>query len=193
MITPALASAPGLAEATSRRMDEDAFRIFYESTSRPLFGYLFRVTGRRDLAEDLLQESYCRLLSADLAAKDLAAMDLAAINNAETRSYLFKIATNLMRDHWRREKSRALDPAIEEETHEPRREAAVDLRAAFSQLKERERQILWLAYVEGSSHKEIAKSTGLRSGSIRLLLFRARKKMANVLRGRGGDNQEANL
>ena len=55
------------------------------------------------------------------------------------------------------------------------------VRQAFDRLKPRERQLLWLAYVEGSSHQEIAESTGLRSQSVRPLLFRARRKMANLI------------
>jgi len=57
------------------------------------------------------------------------------------------------------------------------------MRQAFQQLKARERQLLWLAYVEGSSHKEISEATGLRHTSIRLLLFRARHKLASLIRG----------
>jgi RNA polymerase sigma-70 factor, ECF subfamily len=45
--------------------------------------------------------------------------------------------------------------------------------------------LLWLAYVEGSSHKEIGEIVGLRSASVRLLLFRARRKLAGLLRRRG--------
>ena len=60
-----------------------------------------------------------------------------------------------------------------------------DLGRALAQLKPRERELLWLAYVEGSSHKEIAEMVGLRSGSVRLLLFRARHKLADVLRETG--------
>ena len=45
----------------------------------------------------------------------------------------------------------------------------------------RERQLLWLAYAEGYSHREIAEITGLASASIRLLLFRARRKIARLL------------
>ena len=57
-----------------------------------------------------------------------------------------------------------------------------ELAHAFQHLKPRERELLWLAYVEGSSHKEIAEVSGLRENSIRPLLFRARQKLASVLR-----------
>jgi RNA polymerase sigma-70 factor (ECF subfamily) len=40
---------------------------------------------------------------------------------------------------------------------------------------------LWLAYVEGMSHAEIAEATGLRAMSVRLLLFRARRRAATLL------------
>jgi RNA polymerase sigma-70 factor (ECF subfamily) len=48
-------------------------------------------------------------------------------------------------------------------------------------MRPRDRQILWLAYAEGYSHREIAEVTGLVSASVRLLLFRARRKMASLL------------
>ena len=64
----------------------------------------------------------------------------------------------------------------------PELERQLELRRAFRQLKVRERQLLWLAYVEGSDHKEIAQATGLRHTSVRLLLFRARRKLANLIR-----------
>jgi RNA polymerase sigma-70 factor (ECF subfamily) len=41
--------------------------------------------------------------------------------------------------------------------------------------------LLWLAYVEGMSHEEIAAATGLRVLSIKILLFRARRKAAHLL------------
>jgi DNA-directed RNA polymerase specialized sigma24 family protein len=48
-------------------------------------------------------------------------------------------------------------------------------------MRPRERQLLWLAHAEGYSHREIAEVTGLGSASIRLLLFRARRKIARLL------------
>jgi RNA polymerase sigma-70 factor (ECF subfamily) len=51
-------------------------------------------------------------------------------------------------------------------------------------MRPRDRQILWLAHAEGYSHREIAQVTGLASASIRLLLFRARRKIARLLLSR---------
>ena len=53
------------AEATvPLEMDEESFRGFYDRTARTLRAYLARVTGNAALADDLLQESYYRLLRA---------------------------------------------------------------------------------------------------------------------------------
>jgi len=152
-------------------MNEVAFGRFYERTARPLWTYLLRVSGDRDTADDLLQESYCRMLAANLPAMD----------EAENKSYLFRIATNLLRDRWRRGELTKRLTAPREATEEDL-ESRADLRRAFEQLKPRERQLLWLAYVAGSSHEDISSIPGLRAGSIRLLLFRARKKLASSLR-----------
>jgi len=153
-------------------MDESAFRGFYDETSGPLLRYLTAVTRNPDLARDLLQEAYCRFLTASLPVMD----------ERQTRNYLFRIATNLARDRWRRakEESWADDPVeIPPSTSQVERNLCV--RQVFDRLKPRERQLLWLAYVEGSNHQEIAERTGLRPGSIRLLLFRARHRMAKLI------------
>ena len=52
----------------------------------------------------------------------------------------------------------------------------------MARLKPRERDLLWLAYAQGSSHKEIAETLGLKTASIKLLLFRARRRLAGMLR-----------
>ena len=154
-------------------VNPDAFRVFYSRTNRPLWAYLLRVSGRRDVADDLLQETYCRFLAAELPEMD----------SSESRSYLFRIATNLLRDRWRRgEVTAAISPTDHSYADDP--EARTDVSRAFEQLKHRERQLLWLAYVEGFDHKEIAQLTGLSAGSIRVLLFRARRQLAGALHKR---------
>lgn len=162
--------------AVPLEMDEEAFRGFYERTARTLRAYLARVTGDASLADDLLQETYYRFLR---ARGDYE-------GEAHRRNALFRIATNLVYDSRRR--ARVAPPLTVPEQELPDRrgesaatERATELRQAMSHLKPRERALLWLAYAQGSSHKEIAQSMGLRTGSVKLLLFRARRRLASLL------------
>jgi RNA polymerase sigma-70 factor, ECF subfamily len=168
------AGAPSYAD-----MDSDAFAGFYERSARPLWAYLARVSGDPALADDLLQESYIRFLAADAPRADVD-------GEVAARRYLFRIATNLLRDHWRKPKTTAIEDVSEEHFRAPDTSDADDTRVllgpALLALKPRERQLLWLAYAEGYSHREIAAITGLASASVRLLLFRARRRAAHLLR-----------
>ena len=85
-------AAPADEADVTFQMDEDAFRGFYERTSRALWSYLSRVTGDRQTADDLMQEAYYRFLR---AAKHYE-------SDAHRRNSLFHIATNLVRDARRR-------------------------------------------------------------------------------------------
>lgn len=157
-------------------MGEEEFRALYEATSRPILSYLTGVTGRRDVAEDVLQETYCRFL----------VRQPGAMGEDETRRYLFRIATNLLRDRWRRGEDKAAaeiaDEGLLPDGSAQDLNMQIDVRRAMRALKPRERELLWLAYVEGMSHAEIAESTGLGAMSVRLLLFRARRRAAALLR-----------
>ncbi len=78
-------------------MDEESFRGFYERTARSLWAYLSRASGDPSLADDLLQDTYYRFLRAALPET----------TEAHRKNYLFRIATNLLRDHWRRHRPRS--------------------------------------------------------------------------------------
>src|ERR1035437_5355950 len=167
----------GLAAASaSSPMDSEEFAGFYERSARSLWAYLARVSGDAALADDLMQESYLRFL----CAKHPTDGDVAR------RRYLFRIATNLLRDHWRRPRSTSIEEIPEQTFRAADESAPADTKAmlgpAMTLLRPRDRQLLWLAYAEGYSHREIAEVTGLASASIRLLLFRARRKIAALLR-----------
>ena len=164
-------------------MDEDAFRLFYERTARPVWAYLSRMSGDARLADDLLQESYYRFLRANVTHD----------SDAHRRNYLFRIATNLVHDLRRRPRmeqpeASSSDTAIEHADPLSADAAGgairrIDLARSMARLKPRERELLWLAYAQGSSHKEIAETLGLKTASIKLLLFRARRRLAGLLRG----------
>jgi len=156
-------------------MDEDAFRAFYDRTSRALWGYLSRLSGDRQVADDLLQESYYRLLKSSTVFE----------SESHRRNYLYRIATNLVRDSRRGSRPLFADGVDVSDLEAPSgpadAEQRADVRRAMGRLKPRERALLWLAYAQGSSHSEIADTLGLKTASIKLLLFRARRKLAALL------------
>jgi RNA polymerase sigma-70 factor (ECF subfamily) len=166
---------PGSPETSAAApMNEHEFERLYHAHSGPILGYLIAVTGRRDVADDLLQETFCRLL----ARPRLGSRP--SMDATESRRYLFRIATNLLRDRWR-----SGDDKPYSEPAEPSQSAdldtSLDVQAALQHLKPRERELLWLAYVEGMDHAEIAAATGLARLSVRMLLYRARNKAALLL------------
>ena len=166
-------------------MDEESFRAFYDRTARGIWAYLSRITGDRQMADDLLQETYYRFLRAG-ATHD---------SEDHRRNSLYRIATNLARDARRRNLFRATDLVgadIERVSAVDQTGAAdhtTDLSRAMARLKPKERAILWLAYAEGNSHREIASVLGVKPGSMKILLFRARRKLASLLTGKetGGE------
>jgi RNA polymerase sigma-70 factor (ECF subfamily) len=167
-------------------IDEDSFRVFYEHTSRPLWAYLARLSGSQTDADDLLQETYYRLVRAGTVFED----------ESHRRRYLYTIATNLVLDRRRRSLTRPEAPIAGDVEDLPAADAGANslehrtaVRHAMSGLKPRDRALLWLAYAQGASHHEIGAALGLKPASIRSMLFRARRRFANLIGGvrpRGG-------
>jgi RNA polymerase sigma-70 factor, ECF subfamily len=149
------------------------FEAVYAETARPLRAYLLRLGGDLALADDVLQETYLRFLSLDAARRAAA----------PARPLLYRIATNLVYDHFRRNRrfvASSFEPVAPAADGRAR-----DVERALSAVKPRQRSLLWLAFVEGWSHAEIAALLGLRAGSVKVLLFRAKTAFARVLREHG--------
>lgn len=186
------------ARAGERPFDAAGFRAFYERTARPLWAYVSRAAGDPELADDLVQEAYYRLLRADFVPE----------SDAHAKNYLYRIATNLMRDHFRRNRrysaagevgsqgSGGPGPTAEPSSAEPgvatRKTSAPadpgrgvrlrrDLRRFLGRLSPKDRQLLWLAHVEEASHREIAERLEIQERSVRVLVFRARRRLAALL------------
>lgn len=170
-------------ETTLPAMSDEEFRAFYERTSRALWAYLSRIAATPDMADDLVQEAYYRFYRAGKEHQ----------SESHRRNSLFRIATNLVRDSERRRKYRSEVGVCEEpeegsvvpksdlppaETEAMRR---TDLQKAMGKLDPTQREMLWLAYANGSSHEEIAEILGVRAVSIRTMLLRARRKLAAIL------------
>ena len=158
-------------------MDEASFQKLYDRTARQLRGYLTRVCGNQATADDLLQESYLRLLRARFEPQ----------SDEHLKNYLFTIATNLTRDRFRRMRWAEVPlPALAGGgDHDRRVQLRTDVRDLMGQLKPRDRRLLWLGHVERFSHKEIGEILGVKPQSVRLMMFRARKRFAALLEQHG--------
>lgn len=175
-----LTGAEAIDSASRLVMDEEAFRGFYERNARGVWAYLARITGDRQQADDLLQETFYRFLRAGAEHE----------SDTHRRNSLYRIATNVARDAHRRAMVRLPFSAPHADVEQAaggaaadHSDRATDLTRALSSLKPRERAMLWLAYAEGASHQEIAGAVGVQPASIKALLYRARRKMAKLLGG----------
>jgi RNA polymerase sigma-70 factor (ECF subfamily) len=151
------------------------FESFYLRTARTLHGYLCRLSGDSATADEVLQETYIRMLS------------VPAMVEGARKAYLYKTATNLLRDRWRkmkREKKWWELSVITEHVHQ-NFNLPLDMASIFDRMSAQERAILWLAHVEELSHKEIGEILSVKEKSVRVMVFRAREKAKALLQAAG--------
>ena len=165
-----------------RRGEPAAFDAVFAAYRRRVFGYLVRMTRRRDVAEDLLQETFMRLAQ---HAKRLA---------ADTRlgAWLFTVAHRLVVS-WARAQAVRAQLAGDLPGHEPAAtdpsplEAVVDSQAqralerAFAELAPTYREVALLVGIEGLQPAEVAEILGIKGDAVRQRLARARTQLAAAL------------
>jgi len=160
----------------AERLGRQEFERFYASTARALRSYICRVAANASLADDILQESYVRLLNAP------------PLPESQLKSYLYRTATNLITDHHRAQERHRRWWQLRsrpQEAADSRVELSSDMERLFARISRQERALLWLAYVEGEDHRQIAAILKLKESSIKVLLYRARRKMETILKEHG--------
>lgn len=186
-----LMDAARLSDVIRRAQGRDpaAFDELVDAYYRRLYGYFYRFTGSRHDAEDLLQELFVRLVR----------MIGDYRHDGRFEGWLFRIATNLVRDRVRRvRRARVADPAAAEEDrddrfnmlatladpsavepHEPlQHDEQVDqLQRAIAMLPEAEREVILLRHFSQLSFREIAESMGTPLGTA---LARAHRGLARL-------------
>lgn len=159
------------------RSSKDTFNSFYKKYSRPFWFFVFKTCGDESMADDVFQESFFRFLRA--APADL--------NEYQQKSYLYKVAVRLIIDQKRRIR---VEEKYEPETgflerSESKFLLSMDMERVFTLLKPQERTLLWLAHVEGYSHREIAGIMDIKEKTVKVRLYRTRKKFSDILRREG--------
>jgi RNA polymerase sigma-70 factor (ECF subfamily) len=152
-------------------------QTLFEETFPPLHRYCLRMTGDQDVAQDVAQEAFVRLVRDGVEGPPPA-----------LRAWLFRVAGNLVRDRYRvsENRRRLLEenpvtpwaaPDAEEELVRGRLVARV--REALSALSERDRTLL-LMREEGFSYQEMAEAVEVKTTSIGTLLARAQQRFVEV-------------
>lgn len=160
--------------------DAGAFDALFTRYSRPLHGYLARLTGDAASAEDLTQATFLSLVRSRGRFQ----------RGSAVKPWLYAIATNAARDHGRRRRPEALshdgelpnDAAAE---LPPERDAGLEraVRAALAQLPENQREVIVLHRFEGLSMSEIAQTLGAGESAVKVRAHRGYERLRTMLRG----------
>lgn len=167
-----------------RTGDGRAFDEVYARHRAPLFSFLYRLSGRRDTAEDLAQETWVKLARNASRLRD----------DTNLRAYLFTVARNAFVSHRRwamLDLSRLVtfgvellaearvDPGPEVDLERAERRHQVE--AALLALPVASREILLLVGVDGLGQDAIATMLGITPEALRQRLHRARTQLADAL------------
>ncbi|RJL30885.1 sigma-70 family RNA polymerase sigma factor [Bailinhaonella thermotolerans] len=160
--------------------DEDLMRALFDEHARPLLGYVIRLTGDRQRAEDIVQETLLR-----------AWRHPEALAGRPARPWLFTVARNLVRDGHRARLARPReigDEALAVLPADDDLDRAVESWAvaeALADLRPEHREVLIETYYRGRSVKQAADVLGIPQGTVKSRTYYALRALRLALEERG--------
>lgn len=153
---------------------EIVFMEAFDAYSDAIYRFCVVKVSDTERAEDMTQEVFMRFWRSLQEGKDIT----------NPRAFLYTIASNLAKDWYKRKKSESLDthldngfaPASKELSSETLSQYSEALEA-MSDLEERDREVLYLRFVEGLEPKNIAEVLGETANSVSVRLNRAMGKL----------------
>ncbi|MCX8160959.1 MAG: sigma-70 family RNA polymerase sigma factor [Candidatus Saccharicenans sp.] len=175
----------------SLRGDRQAFELLVTKYQQPLFNYFGRLVQERELSQDFTQEVFLRAYAALHTYKE----------KYQFSTWLFRIASNLLIDHWRKKKLSlvSIDAEVDSEDHRPlqlpdyeppvseayeKRELMEKIELAISRLPEALRELFVLRHMNDFSYEEIAAIKRLPVGTVKNRVFQARELLRSRLEER---------
>lgn len=185
--------------ALAQQGRETAFRELIRRYERPVFSLIFRMVRDRELAEDLAQDTFIKVLNhIDRYRPEF-----------KLSSWLFKIANNVAIDHLRRRQldtismdgsphaqtadaieATSFDVVVDQESALEELEAkemGTAIERAIASLRPEYRSCIMLRHVEDRSYEEIAATLDLPLGTVKTYIHRARHELRKALEGLKGD------
>jgi RNA polymerase sigma-70 factor (ECF subfamily) len=163
----------------ARKYDLEALGEIHDGYSEKIYYYIYRYLGEARLAEDLTAEVFLKLLEAIKASKG---------PRTHLSAWLYRVAHNLVVDHFRRPQGESL-PLEEELVAAPenvtvaveKKLAQQQLRAAISHLTSDQQQVIVLKFVEGLSNAEVGQVLGKTEGAVKSLQHRALAALQRIM------------
>ena len=171
-----------------RRRDPDLLDRLIEQYQHRLLRYLVYLSGNRELAEDLFQETWIRVLERGHQYD----------GRHEFSTWLYAIARNLTIDYLRRKSPVSLDGLVDDEPHAPleladtrpmawevvqQHEQAERISAALAGIPAEYREAIVLRFQDGLALEEIAAVTGAPLGTVKSRLYRGLNLLMGQLEG----------
>jgi RNA polymerase sigma-70 factor (ECF subfamily) len=167
--------------------DNQAFDILLNRHKNRVFTYILLVVRNRDLAEDIFQEAFMKVI--------VTLKEGRYTENGKFYAFVTRIAHNLIIDHYRRERNENTisndaftdvdlfnNAKLSDETivdHMVRNQVHMDVRNLMQHLPENQLEVVRMRFYEDLSFKEIADRTGV---SINTALGRMRYALLNMRR-----------
>ena len=184
-VAPAVLETPELLDSAPMTTDDKpSLRQIFEAEEGPLLRFAHGLTGRRETAEDLVQEAFLRLHSHWEEVAHPKAWLYRSVRN---------LALNHLRDHKRESSDEAPDSADDArgpDGHLARLEAAGAVRLLLAELKDDDRELIQLKYHQNLKYDQISQRTGLSVGNVGYKLHHLLKALGDGLRRLGVDSPE---
>ena len=158
--------------------NKDAFGALFARYRGPVWSWLARRTGDRELSAELYQESFMRVWRSAHTYR----------RGQPVKPWVYRIAGNVARDRFRREQRRVDTVEIDSEratTEQPHPMSGVDLERAIASLPDTLREAFLLGAVHGMDHNEVAEALDITPANARRRISRARAQLREMLAAQG--------
>lgn len=160
---------PPLLITKIKQKDTEAFAELYDRYSGPLYGMVLNIVQNKDIADDVLQESFIKIWN------NIARWDE---HRSSLFTWMYTIVRNQSLDAWRKENKRFVQPidsSIERLTGESLDDAqeSNEVLSLLTQLDPKYRQVVDYLFIKGMSQREMAEETGIPLGTIKSRLAKA--------------------
>ncbi|MEO0330802.1 MAG: RNA polymerase sigma factor [Bacteroidota bacterium] len=154
-----------------------AMGLLFERYHRRLFGYYYQLSGQAEVSEDLVQNTFYRMLKYAHTYQD----------KGEFITWMFHLARNVWADHYKKQqrlpvREMDLETDVQEEREPETTEQLGQLQKALAYLSPERKEVLLLSRYQGLRYQEIAQLLNCSEANVKVRVFRAIQDLRKIFR-----------